>query len=186
MALLIMRFFQLLLLFVTLHLTTSSGDDKLCHVCRSTAIEVDKALTKTGSKRGESDIMDVLSDICKFESFKVYDFPPPKMVSMCKQVMDSHDEQFELAFQDRSLKVEGLQEKICASFCEGIDVTKERVPEKPQVFMDGEPVETAGGAPPTSSGQTKKKTKKKKKKKKMKKKKKKKKKNKKKQKTDEL
>ena len=149
----------LLLLSSFPYFVHSAGDDKLCHVCRSTTIEVDKALTTTGSKRGESDVMDVLQDICKFDSFKVYDYPPPKMVSMCKKVMDSHEETFELKFQDKSLNVDALQNEICASFCEGIDVTKKRAPEQPQVFMDGEPLDTdrvqvpkASYAPGTGTG----------------------------------
>ena len=96
----------LLLLFSTFTtLAHASGDDKLCHVCRSTTLEIDKALKYTGSKRSESDVMDVLADICKFDSFKVYDFPPPKMVAMCKQIMDTHEETFELHFQDKTLKI---------------------------------------------------------------------------------
>ena len=144
-----------------------ASDDKLCHVCRSTTMEVDKALIKKGSKRSESDVMDILSDICKFASFKVYDYPPPKMVSMCKDVMDTHEENFEVAFQDKSLNVDQLQENICKSFCDGIDTSKKRAPEQPQVFMDGEPVETnQNQAPPSKKKKSKKKKKKKKKNKK--------------------
>ena len=157
---------SLVVLLVTLPcLVLSAGDDKLCHVCRSVATEVDKALIKTGSKRSESDVMDVLSTICKFESFKVYDFPPPKMVTFCKEVMDSHEETFELNFQDKSLSLESLQSNICSDLCAGIDVNKEREPEQPQVFMDGEPVNTENQRSPPPPEPSKKKKRKKKKKK---------------------
>ena len=142
--------------------TQAAGDDKLCHVCRSTTTEVDKALKHTGSKRSESDVMDVLSNICKFDSFKVYDFPPPKMVAMCKQVLDTHEETFELQFQDKSLKLNTLKEIICKSFCDGIDLNKVRKQEQPQVFMDGEPMDTDRvQTPPSRPSPTKKKKKKK-------------------------
>ena len=146
---------------------------------------MDKALASKGSKRSESDVMDALAGLCDMQSFRVYDFPPPKMVKLCQKVLDSEEEAFERVFQKagKSGKVSEMQDKICgAAFCKGIDVTKKRPAGKPQVFMDGEPIDTEGGVelPP----RRKKKKKKKKKKTKKKKKKKKKTKHKKKQKKD--
>ena len=160
---------------------SAGSDADLCHACRASVTELDKALASKGSKRSESDVMDALAGLCDMQSFRVYDFPPPKMVKLCQKVLDSEEEAFERVFQKagKSGKVSEMQDKICgAAFCKGIDVTKKRPAGKPQVFMDGEPIDTEGGVelPPRRKKKKKKKKKKTKKKKKKTKKKKKKKK----------
>ena len=122
-----------------------AGDADLCHACRATVTEVDKALTAKGSRRGESDVMDALAGVCSMQSFRVYDFPPPKMIKLCQRVLDAEEEAFERVFTraGKAGKVAEIQEKVCGrAFCEGVDVNKKRPTGKPQVFMDGEPVNT--------------------------------------------
>ena len=71
----------------------------ICHACGATVKEINKALKlKAGSKRPEAEVMDVISDVCKMDSFKIYDYPPPKMIRACQKVMDTSEELLEQLF----------------------------------------------------------------------------------------
>jgi hypothetical protein len=160
----------------------------VCHACGATIKEINKALIlKAGSKRPEADVMDVMADICKMDSFKIYDYPPPKMIKACQKVLDKSDELLEKLFlQKPHLSVEEIEEAGCKKSCKGVDKTKKASTNmgaggsvEPDVFVDGVP-QSFGSSMPNEGGSNIKSVKKKKKKKRKKKKKKKKRKKKKK------
>ena len=153
----------------------------VCHACGATIKEINKALSlKAGSKRPEADVMDVMSDICKMDSFKIYDYPPPKMIRACQKVLDRSDELLEKLFlQKPHLSVEEIEEVGCKESCRGVDKTKKTSTNmgaggtvEPDVFVDGVP-QSFGSSMPNEGGSNIKPTKKRNKKKRKKKKKKK-------------
>jgi hypothetical protein len=167
----------------------------VCHACGAVLKEVEKVLKlKAGSRRSESDVMDAVAGICVSESFKIYDYPPPKMIKACQKVMDDHDEDVEQAFLRKpKLTVADIEEIVCKKPCKGVDRTappstmsSSNSPAQPDVYMDGVPIQTSTQAAPPSPKKKKKKKKGKGKGKKKGKKKKKKKKKKGKKKKDEL
>ena len=134
--------------------------------------EINKALKlKAGSKRPEAEVMDVISDVCKMDSFKIYDYPPPKMIRACQKVMDTSEELLEQLFTKKPyLSEEEIEEKGCKKACKGVDKTKDASSRDPDVYVDGVP-QKLGSAKPDESTPKRKKSKKKKSKKKKKKKK---------------
>ena len=144
----------------------------ICHACGATVKEINKALKlKAGSKRPEAEVMDVISDVCKMDSFKIYDYPPPKMIRACQKVMDTSEELLEQLFTKKPyLSEEEIEEKGCKKACKGVDKTKDASSRDPDVYVDGVP-QKLGSAKPDESKPKRKKSKKKKSKKKKKKKK---------------
>ncbi len=143
----------------------------ICHACGATVKEINKALKlKAGSKRPEAEVMDIISDVCKMDSFKIYDYPPPKMIRACQKVMDTSEELLEQLFTKRPyLSEEEIEEKGCKKACKGVDKTKDASSRDPDVYVDGVP-QKLGSAKPDESKPKRKKSKKKKSKKKKKKK----------------
>ena len=161
------------------------GDDKItpevvCHACGATIKEIEKVLKlKAGSRRSESDVMDAVAGICTDKSFKIYDYPPPKMIKACQKLMDDHDEDFESAFMKKpALSTDEIEAIVCKKPCKNVDKTKPASTmmgngASPDVYMDGVPVKTNTQRVDSGAQPSKKKRKKKSKKKKRKKKKKK-------------
>ncbi|EKX39595.1 hypothetical protein GUITHDRAFT_114321 [Guillardia theta CCMP2712] len=114
--------------------------EHICAGCRATVTEIAK---KAGPahKRFESRVMEVMDEVCKMESFRIYDFPPPTMVQACKVFLGDHEDTVEQSIlAQKSDSLETLIDKICwkqTKVCEGVDTTKQ---ERPTVYMDGKPV----------------------------------------------
>ena len=147
----------------------------VCHACNATIQEIGKALKlKAGSKRPEADVMDIIADICKMDSFKIYDFPPPKMIKACHKVMDKSEELLEQLFVKKPyLTLKEIEEAGCKVSCKGVDKTKKSSSNmgtggsvQPDVFVDGVP-QSFGNSMPNNEEQQERRRKKKKKKKKV-------------------
>ena len=155
-----MRRLLLLLLGLAPAAAKGSGDRDHCHACHATSTELHKRLKRKGSHAApyaEADIVEALEGICSFESFRVYDYPPPKMVKLCQDVLDGAEEAFEAAWQ-LHLEATEVQNKVCHHFCDGVDMSAEakRDPGKPQIFMDGEPIEAGSTVRPKRKSKKKK------------------------------
>eukprot|EP00944_MAST-04C_sp_MAST-4C-sp1_P008114 g8114.t1 len=121
----------------------------ICHACGATVKEINKALKlKAGSKRPEAEVMDIISDVCKMDSFKIYDYPPPKMIRACHKVMDTSEELLEQLFTKRPyLSEEEIEEKGCKKACKGVDKTKDASSRGPDVYVDGVPQKLGSAKP---------------------------------------
>ena len=96
---------------------------------------------------------------------QIYDFPPPKMTTGCKEVMDQKEEAFERAFYANPLPdVDALKRTVCADICDSVS-SSDKTSRKPEVFVNGEPVDTNARGDASEGAVPKKKTKKKRRKK---------------------
>ena len=88
----------------------------------------------------------------------------------CKEVMDQKEEAFERAFYANPLPdVDALKRTVCAEICDSVSPS-DKASRKPEVFVNGEPVDTNARGDASEGVAPKKKTKKKRRKKKKKKK----------------
>uniref|UniRef100_A0A7S0I1H3 Saposin B-type domain-containing protein n=1 Tax=Hanusia phi TaxID=3032 RepID=A0A7S0I1H3_9CRYP len=114
--------------------------EHICAGCRATVTEIAK---KSGpaKKRFESRVMEVMDEVCKMESFRTYDYPPPTMVQACKVFLGDHEDTVEQSILGQgSDALELLIDKVCwkqTKVCEGVDIAKQ---ERPTVYMDGKPM----------------------------------------------
>lgn len=98
----------------------------VCHACHACVVEVEKILgLTTTSNRREVDVIDAIAGICDKKYFKIYDYPPLKMVHACHKVLDGSDELLERLFLTvPRLSTKEIEQKGCMKSCENVDRSK--------------------------------------------------------------
>jgi len=69
----------------------------MCNACEAIIVEVDRVVKKW--RTDEARVIDAVATACAVEKLRIYDYPPPKMMKACRDVLDDgRDELVERAF----------------------------------------------------------------------------------------
>mmetsp|Transcript_23006 Transcript_23006/g.37059 ORF Transcript_23006/g.37059 Transcript_23006/m.37059 type:complete len:157 (-) Transcript_23006:112-582(-) len=124
----------------------------MCNACEAIIVEVDRVVKKW--RTDEARVIDAVATACAVEKLRIYDYPPPKMMKACRDVLDDgRDELVERAFlENPNAELVDIARKVCqeaTDLCSETNLLPASNGERssPMIMQDGVPVdmETHGG-----------------------------------------